>query len=131
MAPMLTTGKPAAMHAALACAVFFALMVWGASARADVFTWKDPQTGRTRMSNIPPPWLRDPQPGQRVPKVQVIRENKVIEPAAAFAAPQLPATPSQQQMRAANPAAAATPPDVPRSPVQQEEILLPDPGAGR
>ena len=63
-----------------------------ASASADVFVWKDPQTGRTRMSNIAPPWLREPVPGQRMPKVEVVRDNKVIDPAVAFATPQ-PAPP--------------------------------------
>lgn len=59
-----------------------------APALADVFVWKDPQTGRTRMSNIAPPWLREPVPGRRNPKVEVVRDNKVIDPSTAFATPQ-------------------------------------------
>ncbi len=67
-------------------------------AAADVFVWKDPQTGRTRMSNIAPPWVREPQPGQRAPKVEVIRERTVIDVQASFATPQAPAKPSEKQM---------------------------------
>lgn len=65
-----------------------------ASASADVFVWKDPQTGRTRMSNIAPPWLREPVPGKRMPKVEAVRDNKVIDPAVAFATPQRPPEPA-------------------------------------
>lgn len=81
-------------------AVFGALVLVVAAlaaspAAADVFVWKDPQTGKTRMSNIAPPWLREPVPGRRVPTVDVIRDRKVIDPATAFANPQsLPAAPS-------------------------------------
>ena len=74
------------------------LALTAAPAAADMYVWKDPQTGRTRMSNIPPPWLRDPQPGQRVPKVEVVRERKVIDVQAAFATPQEAAKPSEKQM---------------------------------
>ena len=77
-------------------------------AAADVFTWKDPQTGKTRMSNIAPPWLREPVPGQRVPKVEVIRDNKVIDPATAFANPQR--LPAQAPVIKSPPAAGAAPP---------------------
>lgn len=57
-------------------------------AAADVFMWKDPATGKTRMTNIAPPWLREPKPGVRIPKVEVIRGGKVLDPAAAFATPE-------------------------------------------
>ena len=81
-------------------------------AGADVFVWKDPQTGRTRMSNIAPAWVRDPQPGQRAPKVEVVRDRKVIDVQTAFAAPQEAARPSEKQMamgkRAQSPAAVAS-----------------------
>ena len=75
-----------------------------ASASADMFVWKDPQTGRTRMSNIAPPWLREPVPGKRMPKVEVVRDNKVIDPALAFATPQ-PAPPPPPANAASNAAA--------------------------
>jgi hypothetical protein len=64
------------------------LSLAGGPALADVYIWKDPVTGRTRMTNIPPPWVRDPAPGQRVPRVEVIREGRVIDPATALANPQ-------------------------------------------
>ncbi len=68
------------------------------AAMADMYTWKDPQTGRTRMSNIPPPWLRDSSAG---PKVEVIRGNQLITPAVAFSKPQPPAELSARQRAAA------------------------------
>ena len=76
-------------------------------ALADMFVWKDPDTGKTRMSNIAPPWLREPVPGRRMPKVEVVRDNKVIDPGTALANPQRPPEP------VSNPAAkagAGTPP---------------------
>lgn len=70
------------------------------AAAADMYTWRDPQTGRTRMSNSPPQWLRDGQPG---PRVEVIRGNQVIDPAKAFATPQAPAQMSERQRAMARP----------------------------
>jgi hypothetical protein len=69
----------------------------GAPAIADVYMWKDPATGKTYMTNLPPPWLRDPQPGRRVPKVEVIREGKVLDPATAFAKPEPPPLPTRRR----------------------------------
>lgn len=55
---------------------------------ADVYVWKDPATGKTRMTNIPPPWVREPPPGRRLPRVEVIRGTSVIDPKTALANPQ-------------------------------------------
>jgi len=88
----------------LAGAMLLAGAFAAASASADVFVWKDPQTGRTRMSNIAPPWLREPVPGKRMPKVEVVRDNKVIDPSVAFATPQ-PAPPPPSANAASNAAA--------------------------
>ncbi len=88
----------------LAGAMLLAGAFAAASASADVFVWKDPQTGRTRMSNIAPPWLREPVAGQRMPKVEVVRDNKVIDPSVAFATPQ-PAPPPPPANAASNAAA--------------------------
>lgn len=94
------------------------------AAVADMYTWKDPETGRTRMSNIPPPWLRDGSPG---PKVEVIRGNQLITPAAAFAKPQPPAELSARQRAAAGlpaqdkPAAAPEPPKASRPSDEDDE----------
>ncbi len=85
----------------LAGAMLLAGAFAAASASADVFVWKDPQTGRTRMSNIAPPWLREPVPGQRMPKVEVVRDNKVIDPSVAFATRQ-PAPPPPPANAASN-----------------------------
>lgn len=83
-------------------AVVLACLPWAAA--ADMYTWKDPQTGRTRMSNSPPQWLREGLPG---PRVEVMRGNKLIDAATAFASPQEPAQMSERQraMAGASPAA--------------------------
>ncbi len=60
------------------------------AAHADVYMWKDPATGKTRMSNIVPSWLREPKPGAKTPKVEVIRGSQVLDPATAFAKPEPP-----------------------------------------
>ena len=83
-----TDGMVALLRGGLAGATLLAGVLGATSASADVFVWKDPQTGRTRMSNIAPPWLREPVPGRRMPKVEVVRDNKVIDPSVAFATPQ-------------------------------------------
>jgi len=93
----------------LAAAIAAALITAAAPAAADMFVWKDPETGRTRMSNIPPPFLREPPARGRVPKVDVIRDRKVIDAATAFANPQQPATPSPSQLAKAKPEPAVKP----------------------
>lgn len=84
-------------------------LIAAAPAIADMFVWKDLSTGRTRMSNIPPLFLREPPQGRPAPKVDVIRERKVIDAATAFANPQAPARPSEQQLAKGKPAPAAKP----------------------
>ncbi len=64
------------------------LMGMWLAAHADVYMWKDPATGKTRMSNIVPSWLREPKPGAKTPKVEVIRGSQVLDPATAFAKPE-------------------------------------------
>ena len=93
------------MRGGMAGAMLLAGALLAAPAHADVFVWKDPQTGRTRMSNIAPPWLREPVPGKRTPKVEVVRDNKVIDPSVAFATPQR--APEPPPNAAANAAAKA------------------------
>jgi len=75
----------------------------GGMARADVYIWRDPQTGAKRMSNIAPPWVRA---NTRGPRVEVLRDGKPISTQAATANPQAPAEPSERQ-RAVGAAAAA------------------------
>lgn len=84
-----------------AVAMLAAGLLAAVPAAADVYIWKDPQTGKTRMSNIAPPWLREPVPGQRVPKVEVVRDNKVIDPRVALSTPQAPAPPANAAANAA------------------------------
>lgn len=80
-----------------------ALLVPAMPAQADVYTWRDPQTGRKRMSNIPPRWVLENAVG---PRVEVIRGNTVIDVGTSIAKPQEPAQPSAAQ-RALGAAAAA------------------------
>jgi hypothetical protein len=78
----------------MACAMLVAL-----DGRADVYVWKDPQTGSTRMTNVPPPWVRSPPEQRRTPKVEVIRGSKVMDPATA-AAPLQPEARAKPSARA-------------------------------
>lgn len=79
---------------------------------ADMYTWRDPETGRTRMSNIPPPWVRD---GSSGPRVEVIRGNRVIDIPTALSKPQPPAELSPSQRAAA------------RLPAQDKPAVAPEP----
>jgi hypothetical protein len=107
---------------ALLCAVAFTGTAW-----ADVYIWRDPQTGARRMSNVPPPWVRD---NTRGPKVEILRDGKPISAEAASANPQAPAEPSARQRAAGEAAAAASgrpvvkpPPEVvsPSQPVPEDD----------
>jgi len=82
------------------------------AAVADMYIWKDPQTGGTRMSNIPPPWLRD---GSGGPQVEVVRENKVIDVTTSLTKPQPPAELSARQRALA------------RLPEQDKPVVAPEP----
>jgi uncharacterized iron-regulated membrane protein len=97
---------------ALLCAVAFTGTAW-----ADVYIWRDPQTGARRMSNAPPPWIRD---NTRGPKVEILRDGKPISAEAASANPQAPTEPSARQRAAGAAAAAASgrPQGKPDQPVQ-------------
>ena len=77
----------------------FVVVVMGAplAANADVFMWKDPATGKTRMTNIVPQWLREPKPGARAPKVEVMRGGKVLDAATALAPPEPPPAPVRRR----------------------------------
>jgi hypothetical protein len=87
------------MRACLKLAVLAGVMLAAGPVHADVYVWKDPQTGRTRMTSTPPEWVRE---GTSGPTVEVIRENRVIAPAAAFAKPQAPAELSARQRATAS-----------------------------
>lgn len=95
----------ALLHAVLLAVAGALFAGVGVPARADVYMWKDPATGKTYMTNLPPPWLRDPKPGRRVPKVEVIREGKVLDPATAFAKPEPPPLPTRRRSGEAEDAA--------------------------
>jgi hypothetical protein len=71
----------------LAAAV--ALVAIPGSALADLYLWKDPATGATRIYSYPPPWYGNPDLEKRSPKVERIPSRQrapAAEPAAAPAA---------------------------------------------
>jgi hypothetical protein len=45
-------------------------------AYAEMYRWRDPQTGTTKYSNVPPPWYRR---GEGGPSVQVIVDGKPVD----------------------------------------------------
>ena len=71
-----------------------ALAVAAASAQADMYRYRDPETGQMKLTNIPPPWLA--KPGAAAPRTDVIRDQATpAAPAAAKPAAEPPApTPS-------------------------------------
>ena len=60
------------MRAALAAA----LLAWACVAAADLYRWRDPETGSVKFSSYPPPWFGDPAREGRAPKVEVIPAGK-------------------------------------------------------
>ena len=70
--------------------LFLALLAI-APAHADLYRWRDPQTGSIKFSNLPPPWHGDPVREIGAPRVEVIpdlspRRGAPPPPAAATAA---------------------------------------------
>jgi hypothetical protein len=59
-------------------------------AMADVYIWIDPKTGKKAMSNFLPSWLRDAQPGQKLPKFEIWRDGRQIDLATALGTPPPP-----------------------------------------
>ena len=94
-----------------------ALAAPGDWALADVFMWRDPQTGAKRMSNIPPRWVVERTRG---PAVQVIRGNTVIDLNSSLSNPLPAAEPSARQRAMGEAAAAASsrPKETPPPPPQ-------------
>ena len=59
-----------------------------APAFAQVYVWKDPETGQTKMSNVAPPWYRVNQPAVRgAPRTQVLLNGSVIDDTGVQASP--------------------------------------------
>jgi len=55
---------------------------------AQMYTWKDPETGQTQMSNVAPPWYRANQPAVRgAPRTQVLLNGNVIDDTGVQASP--------------------------------------------
>lgn len=95
------------IHALMQAVLVVAMTGAPLAANADVFMWKDPATGKTRMTNIVPQWLREPKPGARTPKVEVIRGGKVLDAATALAPPEPPPAPVRRRTEEGGEQAAA------------------------
>lgn len=55
---------------------------------AQMYTWKDPETGQTEMSNVAPPWYQANQPAVRgAPRTQVLLNGSVIDDTGVRASP--------------------------------------------
>jgi len=89
--------KSRLIHVPMQAVLVVAMLGAPLAAHADVYMWKDPATGKTLMTNIVPQWLREPKPGARTPKVEVIRDSKVLDPATAFAKPEPPPAPIRRR----------------------------------
>lgn len=73
-------------------------------ASADMYRYRDPDTGKIKLTNIPPPWLNKPELAMKAPRTEVIRPPGAPAPASAAAAP----APGSSATR---PAASGTAPD--------------------
>lgn len=61
-------------------------------AQADLYRWRDPQTGSIKFSNLPPPWYADPEKAAGAPFVEVVPD---LSPRRSSAGPQAaPANPA-------------------------------------
>lgn len=52
--------------------LFLLSMVVAAPVQADLYRWRDPQTGSIKFSNQPPPWYGDPVREIGAPQVEVV-----------------------------------------------------------
>jgi len=86
--------------------LFIGLFAAAVPAQAQVFQWKDPESGTTRFSNTPPSWYRIPQPDSRPPRVQVFYYGALIDDTS------LPFE-TRQAMRSQSPIGRSLPPLVP------------------
>lgn len=74
------------MRIALLLAALLAL-----PAQADLYRWRDPQTGSIKFSNLPPPWYGDPERQAGAPFVEVVPD---LSPRRSSAGPQAAAVTS-------------------------------------
>jgi hypothetical protein len=66
-------------------------------AHADLYRWRDPQSGSIKYSNLPPPWYGDPAREIGAPRVEVVPDLS----------PRAGAPPAEAKAPAAKPAASA------------------------
>lgn len=72
-------------------ALLLALLL-AAPAQADLYRWRDPQTGSIKFSNLPPSWYGDPQREAGAPFVEIVPD---LSPRGPNAAPQAAAAPAK------------------------------------
>lgn len=89
-----------------------ALALGSSGVLADLYVWKDPATGATRIYSYPPPWYGNPALEKRSPKVERVPERV---PAPAVRPEQIPLASPPPVAPAAVPAAA--PGDAPPPPL--------------
>lgn len=108
------------VRAALCTAMLLATLGMAMPAAADVYIWIDPKTGKKAMSNFLPSWLRDAQPGQKLPKYEIWRDGKKIDLATALGSPPPPPEPPARSTRSTpgQSGAAPLPPGAPGGPVE-------------
>lgn len=83
------------------------LSACGSAAQAQLYRWIDPESGSTKFSSYPPPWLGDPARERRAPKVEVIPPGK-------------PAPPQRGDLDLPPPALTASPAAAPADPAAAE-----------
>lgn len=62
----------------LGLALAAAALLTGGAAHAQMYSWKDPDSGRSKLSNIPPPWYNRGASASG-PRVITTRGGKVID----------------------------------------------------
>jgi hypothetical protein len=72
-----------------ACAAAALATLAAPNALADMYRYRDPETGKVKLTNIPPPWLNKPALAANAPRTEVIRPPGAPVPAStsAVAAP--------------------------------------------
>ena len=94
--PPVVRSRAMNLRVALCAATLLAMLGAALPAAADVYIWIDPKTGKKAMSNFLPSWLRDAQPGQKLPKYEIWRDGNKIDLATALGTPQpLPEVPTR------------------------------------
>lgn len=78
-----------ALRSHLSVAVIALVLVAStAAATAQIYVWKEPETGQTKMSNLRPTWFRSSDPTVRGPRTQLIINGRVVDDTDTEASPE-------------------------------------------